>query len=124
MKVNIFYKPTRFIMAVAVALVFITTPALAEDEVHTAGHKMGMKMKTDGMQMGHAMMGAAGHKGHSAISMTPELKKNLADMYAKMGACMKTETSMEDCQKQVMKDCPVSVELGYCPIMDGMVATK
>ena len=52
--------------------------------------------------------------------MSPALKQEMADMYSKMGACMKTDSSMEQCQKDIMKDCPVVMKTGHCPLMDGM----
>ncbi len=51
---------------------------------------------------------------------SPEMKKNMADMYQKMADCMKTDKSMDDCHQEVMKDCPVAKETGSCPLMDGM----
>ncbi len=51
---------------------------------------------------------------------SPEMKKNMADMYQKMADCMKTDKSMNDCHKEIMKDCPVAKETGSCPLMDGM----
>ena len=51
---------------------------------------------------------------------SPEMKKNMADMYQKMADCMKTDTPMHDCHKEVMKGCPVAKATGYCPLMDGM----
>ena len=53
-------------------------------------------------------------------AMAPEMKKDMAEMYMKMGECLKTDKSMEECQKMIMKDCPVAKSMGYCPIMDGM----
>lgn len=65
---------------------------------------------------------AAGKKdtAKSSHTMTPELKGDLSEMYLKMGECMKTEKSMEQCQKDIMKDCPVMKKTGHCPLMDGM----
>lgn len=51
---------------------------------------------------------------------SPEMKKNMAEMYQKMADCMKTEKSMHDCHKEVMRDCPVLKETGSCPLMNGM----
>lgn len=53
-------------------------------------------------------------------SMSPELKHEMADMYAKMAECMKTDKTMEQCQTEVMKDCPVMKKTKHCPIMEGM----
>ena len=53
-------------------------------------------------------------------SMSPELKHDMADMYAKMGECMKTDKTMEQCQTELMKDCPVMKKTKHCPIMEGM----
>lgn len=60
----------------------------------------------------------AGSQSQSA--QTPEMKKNMADMYQKMADCMKTDKLMQDCHKEVMKDCPVAKATGSCPLMDGM----
>ena len=57
--------------------------------------------------------------------LSPELRKHLAEMYRKMGVCLgTTDKSMQACQKEVMKDCPAAAALGYCPLMEGMRATK
>ncbi len=52
--------------------------------------------------------------------MSVELKRDTAEMYSKMGECMKTDKSMEQCQKDIMKDCPVMKKMGHCPLMEGM----
>ena len=52
--------------------------------------------------------------------MSPELRKDMADMYQKMADCVRTGKLMEDCQKKVMKDCPVVAKTGQCPIQQGM----
>ena len=54
-------------------------------------------------------------------TMSPEMKKDMADMYQKMADCLKTEKSMQECHKDVMKDCPVAKATGHCPIMEGMM---
>ena len=56
----------------------------------------------------------------SQQTMTPESKRDMAEMYTKMGECMKTDKSMEQCQKDIMKDCPVMKKSGHCPLMEGM----
>ena len=57
----------------------------------------------------------------NAQAVSPELKHEMAEMYTKMGACMKTDKSMEQCQKDIMKDCPVAKKTGHCPLMEGMM---
>lgn len=59
-------------------------------------------------------------KNPSHSSPSPQMKKDMADMYQKMADCLKTEKSMHDCHKEVMKDCPVAKATGSCPLMDGM----
>lgn len=63
-----------------------------------------------------------GKSAHSqAMNMdSPEMKKDMADMYQKMADCMRTDKTMQDCHKEVMKDCPVAKATGHCPIMEGM----
>ena len=70
-----------------------------------------------------AVMAQAKSKGptnQAHAEQSPEMKKNMAEMYQKMADCMKTEKSMHDCHKEVMKDCPVAKATGSCPLMDGM----
>ena len=58
---------------------------------------------------------------HTAMPpMSPDLKHDMADMYAKMGKCMKTDKTMEQCQTEVMKDCHVMKKTNHGPIMEGM----
>jgi len=52
--------------------------------------------------------------------MSPELQKDMADMYQKMADCLRTGKSSEDCQRQIAKDCPVVAKTGQCPIDKGM----
>ena len=52
--------------------------------------------------------------------MSPELRKDMANMYQKMADCLKTGKSSEDCQRQIVKDCPVVAKTGQCPIEQGM----
>ena len=53
--------------------------------------------------------------------VSPEVRKHLSEMYQKMAECLaKTEQSVQDCQREVMKDCPVPKEIGFCPIQDGI----
>lgn len=111
---------------IVVMMVFLSTLSFAQDHdagsAQNGGHAMGMKMK-DGMKMGHKPMpDKVGGYNHRPV--TAESKKNIADMYDKMGACVKTESSIQDCQKKVMKGCPVVAELGYCPLMDGIAPMK
>jgi len=115
------------IVTVMVATVLLSSPLLGEvpdaDSSHKAGHAMGMQMK-DEMKMGHGMKSDDKHGAYNSKPITPELKIRIAEMYEKMGACVKTEMSLEDCQKEVMKDCPVVAALGYCPLMDGIAPIK
>lgn len=55
-------------------------------------------------------------------SMTPELKKDMADMYQKMADCLRTDMSLDQCSADAMKDCPVMQKTGHCPIHEGMGA--
>ena len=64
--------------------------------------------------------GNSAQEGAAMSTMSPELRKNMADMYQKMADCLRTGKSSEDCQKQVAKDCPVVAKTGQCPILDGI----
>ena len=115
------------IVTILTGIVLLSSPLFAEkpdaDSSHKTGHAMGMKMK-DEMPMRHGMMSDDKHGKYNSKPITPELKKRIAEMYEKMGACVKTDMSLADCQKEVMKDCPVVAELGYCPLMDGIAPMK
>ncbi len=52
--------------------------------------------------------------------MSPELKKDMADMYQKMADCMRTDKTLEQCQNDIAKDCPVVAKTGHCPLMEGI----
>lgn len=52
--------------------------------------------------------------------MSPELRKDMADMYQKMADCLRTGKSSEDCQRQIATDCPVIAKTGQCPLEKGM----
>ena len=57
---------------------------------------------------------------HQDAKMTPELKKDMADMYQKMADCVRSDKSVEACSHEAMKDCPVVAKTGHCPINEGM----
>ena len=54
--------------------------------------------------------------------MTPELKKDLADMYQKMADCLRSDKSLKQCSHDAMMNCPVVEKTGHCPINEGMGA--
>lgn len=59
--------------------------------------------------------------GHEASEkVTPELKKDLADMYQKMANCLRTDKSFDQCSDEAMKNCPVVEKTGHCPINEGV----
>jgi len=60
----------------------------------------------------------------SEKEMTPELKKDMADMYQKMADCLRTDKTLERCSKDAMKNCPVVAKTGHCPINEGMRHSK
>ena len=55
-----------------------------------------------------------------STQVSPELRKDMANMYQKMADCLRTGQSPEDCQREVAKDCPVLSKTGQCPIQEGM----
>lgn len=53
--------------------------------------------------------------------MNAEVKRDTVETYSKMGECMKTDKSMEQCQGDMTKYCPfVKKKRGHCPLMKGM----
>ena len=67
---------------------------------------------------------AASKHGAESAKMTPELKKDMADMYQKMADCLRTEKTMEECSREAMKDCPVVAKTGHCPINEGTMGKR
>jgi len=63
--------------------------------------------------------GNSAKKSAAMSMMSPELRKDMADMYQKMADCLRTGKSSENCQIQVAKDCPVVAKTGQCPILEG-----
>ena len=51
--------------------------------------------------------------------MTPEVKKDMADMYQKMADCLRTDKSLDQCSHDAMTNCPVVQKTGHCPINEG-----
>ena len=70
----------------------------------------------------HGPPGAAAGEATASMKMTPELKKDMADMYQKMADCLRTDKSTEQCSQDAMKNCPVMEKMGFCPIHQGMGA--
>jgi hypothetical protein len=68
------------------------------------------------LTLGLASLSAAEDKSSQG---SPELGKNMADMYQKMADCLRTGKYPEDCQRAVAKDCPVLAKTGQCPLQEG-----
>lgn len=81
---------------------------------------LGMSSLSFGQDKPQSQMGSPAKKAAAMGEMSPELRKDMADMYQKMADCLRTGKSMEDCQQQTAKGCPVAARLGYCPLHDGM----
>lgn len=58
-------------------------------------------------------------KHDSITKMTPDVKKDMADRYQKMGDCLRTDKSLEQCSHDAMQNCPVVEKTGHCPINEG-----
>lgn len=58
----------------------------------------------------------------ATTEMSPDLHKEMANMYRKMADCLDTGSSVHDCMQTVMKNCPVIAKTGRCPISDGMAS--
>lgn len=56
----------------------------------------------------------------TAMNMSPDDQKDMANMYRKMADCLDTGSSPHDCMQTAMKDCPVMKTTGHCPIAEGM----
>lgn len=60
------------------------------------------------------------HAPAATMEMSPNARKDIADMYRKLADCLEAGTSIHDCMQAVMKDCPVIAKTGHCPIVEGM----
>ena len=60
----------------------------------------------------------------STSQVSPEVRKDMANMHQKMADCLRTDQSLslEECQRKVAKDCPIVAKTGQCPIEKGMGA--
>ncbi len=63
---------------------------------------------------------ADGNQAAASAKMTPELKKDMADMYQKMADCLRTDKTLDQCSHAAMTNCPVVEKTGHCPINEGM----
>jgi hypothetical protein len=81
---------------------------------------LGLSSVSFGEDTSQSTMGNTARTGAAMSPMSPELQKDMADMYQKMADCLRTGKSNEDCQKQVAKDCPVITKTGQCPILEGI----
>lgn len=50
------------------------------------------------------------------VEITPEQRKQMADMHTKAAACLNSNKSMQECREEMMKNCPM-VKDGHCPMM-------
>lgn len=62
----------------------------------------------------------------STNQLSPELRKDMANMHQKMADCLRTDQSLslDECQRKVAKDCPIVAKTGQCPIAQGMGAMR
>ena len=70
--------------------------------------------------LGFSSLSFGEDQSQSTSQMSPEVRKDMADMYQKMADCLRTGQSPEECQRKVAKDCPVVAKTGQCPIEKGM----
>ena len=57
----------------------------------------------------------------STNQVSPELRKDMANMHQKMADCLRTDQSLslEECQRKVAKDCPIVAKAEQCSIKQG-----
>lgn len=101
----------RLLLVVSIAVGMSTGIALAQHD-NMPGH--------ENMPAGDKAKNSAATQGTASSKMTPELKKDMADMYQKMADCLRTDKTMEQCSHDAMKNCPVVEKTGHCPINEGM----
>ena len=70
--------------------------------------------------LGFSSLSFGEDQSQSTSQVSPEVRKDMADMYQKMANCLRTDKSVEDCQRQIAKNCPVVAKTGQCPIEQGM----
>jgi hypothetical protein len=85
---------------------------------------LGLSSLSFGQDQSQSAMAGSTMKEGAAGQMTPEMRKDLADMYQKMADCLKTGKSSEDCQHQIAKACPVLAKTGRCSLLLGMEHMK
>ena len=73
-----------------------------------------------GITLSFSAVSFSADQGSANAMMTPELKKDMADMYQKMAECMRTDKTVGECSHEAMKNCPVVAKTGHCPINEGM----
>ncbi len=78
---------------------------------------LGLSSLSFGQDKSQSAPGSAPKKETAMDQMSPELRKDMADMYQKMADCVRTGKSSEDCQQQIAKNCPVLAKTGKCPLM-------
>lgn len=69
--------------------------------------------------LGVSSMSLGDNRAQSTNPLSPELRKDMVDMYQKMADCLKTDKSLDECQRSVTKVCPVMAKTGKCPLQDG-----
>lgn len=73
-----------------------------------------------GFTLGLSSLSFGEDQSQSTSQVSLEVRKDMADMYQKMADCLRTDTTLEECQRKVAKDCPVVAKTGQCPIEQGM----
>lgn len=54
------------------------------------------------------------------MSMTPEQRQTMAGTHDKMAACLRSDKSLEECQKEMMQSCHEMMGKDGCPMMGQM----
>ena len=83
------------------------------------GLTVGLSTASNGAGQGEATK-TDGTQAAASTKMTPELKKDMADMYQKMADCLRTDKTLDQCSHAAMTNCPVVEKTGHCPINEGM----
>jgi hypothetical protein len=62
--------------------------------------------------LGFSSLSFGEDQSQSTNQVSPELRKDMANMHQKMADCLRTDKSTEDCRRNVAKDYPVFAKTG------------
>ena len=79
-------------------------------------HTLASSLLITALMLSSSVVTGADQPSKMPPSPTPEMRQKMAEMHQKMADCLKSDQSIDECHKIMMKECPMHGMEG-CPMM-------